>query len=93
MSTSNTTTFPRKSECNSPEVRTYLLEHFQEVKDEPSQGDYYVFGVIAHGIPREVKVHRNVFMFADLVPRYLRDHDIAQQLERGNVEIAEPLRA
>ena len=74
-------------------IREYLREHFQEVCDEAPEGDYYVFSVDVQGTRRYVKVHRNLFMFAELVPRYLRENTIAAQLERGNVEIAEPSRA
>jgi hypothetical protein len=27
------------------DVREYLLQHFRDVKDEPSQGDCYVFSM------------------------------------------------
>jgi hypothetical protein len=74
------------------DVRAYLREHFQNVHEESPEGDYYVFGVMVSGSYRNLKVHRNFFMFADLVPRYLRDNDIAGQLQRGGVEIAEPFK-
>jgi len=74
------------------EVRLYLREHFQTVTDEPSTPDYYVFSVTVQGVRREITVHRNFFMFPDVVPGYLRDIDIARQLETGNVEICEPTR-
>ena len=76
------------------DVRQYLRQHFRDVKDEPSHGDYYVFSVkLASGEPRELKVHRNIFVFSEMIRAYLQDHDFAAQLERGNVEIAEPLRS
>jgi hypothetical protein len=74
------------------DVREYLRKHFRDVKDEPSQGDYYVFSMkLPSGEPRELKVHRNMFVFSEMISAYLREHDFAAQLERGNVEIAKPL--
>lgn len=76
------------------DVRQYLRGHFRDVKDEPSQGDYYVFTVrLDSGDRREIRVHRNVFVFSEMIPAYLRDNDLAGQLRQGNVEIAEPLSA
>jgi hypothetical protein len=72
------------------DVRAYLRKHFLSVTDEASQGDYYVFSVIASGTPRVLKVHRNFFIFSELAARYLQDQNIAGQLERGNIEIAKP---
>jgi hypothetical protein len=43
------------------------------------------------GIQRELKVHRKLFIFSELVSRYLKEHDFVAQLERGDVEIAKPL--
>ena len=75
------------------DVRQYLRLHFGDVKDEPAQGDYYVFSMrLQSGEPRELKVHRNLFAFSEVVTTYLAEHGLAGQLERGNVEIAEPLR-
>jgi hypothetical protein len=72
-------------------VRTYLREHFGEVKDESPLGDYFVFSVKVDGMPRELKVHRDLFVFADVIPEYLNSTDIARQLKTiGNVEIADP---
>ncbi len=73
------------------DIRIYLREHFSDVKDKPSEGHYYVFGLTSSsGQPRELKVHEYLFMYSNLVPDSLRDHDLADQLERGNVEIAKP---
>jgi hypothetical protein len=76
------------------DVRQYLHQHFPNVKDEPSQGDYYAFSMkLPSGEPRELKVHRDIFIFSEMIAPYLQDHDFAAQLERGNVEIAKPLRS
>jgi hypothetical protein len=74
------------------DIRKYLRERFHEVTDEPPQDDFYVFSVIVSGTRRELKVHRNFFTFSDLASRYLREQDIARQLEHGNVSIIDPLR-
>jgi len=74
------------------DIRNYLGEHFLDVTDEPAQGEYYVFSMkLPSGQLREMKVHRKILIFADLVPAYLREHDLVAQLQHGNVEIAEPL--
>jgi hypothetical protein len=74
------------------DVREYLHQHFQEVRDELPQGDSYVFSMrVASGEYRELKVHREVFMFSEGISAYLMQHDFASQLEKGNVEIVEPL--
>lgn len=73
------------------DVGQYPEEAFGNVTEERPEGDYYVLSVIVCGERRTLKVHRNLFIFADVVPRYLQDNDIAGQLERGNVEIARPL--
>jgi hypothetical protein len=71
------------------DVRRYLDQYFQEVKDELRQGDYYVFSLrLSSGEFRELKVHRMFFMFSESITDYLQKHDFAAQLERGNVEIA-----
>lgn len=73
-------------------VRQYLRQHFQAVKDELPQGEYYVFSIrLESGERRELKVHRNIFVFSESIPAYLRDHDFAGQLRRSDVEIAKPL--
>jgi hypothetical protein len=73
------------------DIRAYLRKHFREVKDEQPQGHYYVFSLkSSSGQIRELKVHEQFFMYLNLVPDYLRDHDLAGQLERGNIEIAKP---
>jgi hypothetical protein len=57
-------------------IRQSLRQHFRDVKDEPSQGNYYVFSLkLPSGAPREMKVHRNLFIFSELVSAYLREHD------------------
>lgn len=74
------------------DVRQFLTEHFTDVRDEPAQSDYYVFSLKTRtGQLRQLKVHQRLFIFSELVTRYLREHDLAVQLERGDVEIAEPL--
>jgi len=73
------------------DISQYLEEAFGNVSEESPEGDYYVLSVIVSGERRTLKVHRNLFIFADVVPGYLRNNDIAGQLERGNVEIAKPL--
>jgi hypothetical protein len=74
------------------DVRQYLREHFRDVTDEPSAGDYYVFSMrLESGERRELKVHRNIFMFSEVVRAYLQQHDFVGQLQRGDVVIAKPL--
>jgi|HubBroStandDraft_2_1064218.scaffolds.fasta_scaffold392670_1 hypothetical protein len=76
------------------DVREFLRKHFRDVKDEPPQGDYYVFSMkLQSGELRELKVHRNLFVFSEVVSRYLEQFDFLAQLGRANVEIAEPSRA
>lgn len=75
------------------DVRRYLQEHFASVRDEPPEGNYYVFSMrLGSGERRELRVHRELFIFADLVPSYLQESDITAQLMKGNVVIAKPLR-
>jgi hypothetical protein len=71
-------------------VREYLREHYKDI-DEAREGDSYVFGMAVNGIRRELKVHRNFFMFPDVVSRYFQDTNLAQCLEHGNVHITEPI--
>jgi hypothetical protein len=76
------------------DVREFLRKHFRDVKDEPPQGDYYVFSMkLQSGEARELKVQRDLFFFSELVSRYLEQYDFLRQLESGNIEIVEPLRA
>lgn len=73
------------------DIRQYLRQHFRDVQDEPSQGDYYVFSMkLLSGARRQMKVHRCFFLFPELVSAYLREHDLVAQLEHGNVEITKP---
>jgi hypothetical protein len=75
------------------DVRTYLREHFHDVTDEPSRPDRYVFGVTVKGIPRKLKVDKSVFTFpADDVRNYLREFDVACQLESSDIEIKDLLK-
>lgn len=75
------------------DIRQFLRKHFHNVKDELPEGNFYVFSMkLTTGEIRELKVHRSIFTFSSLVPDYLRNHDIAGQLQRGNVEITKPLR-
>jgi hypothetical protein len=74
------------------DVRQFLMKNFTDVRDEPPQGDYYVFSLKTSSGPlRHLKVHRSVFIYSEMVSDYLRNEDLAGQLERGDVEIAEPL--
>jgi hypothetical protein len=74
------------------DVRAYLCERFRDVRDEAPQGNYYVFSLrLPSGQVRQLKVHEYLFMYSNGVPEFLREHDVASQLERGNVEIAKPL--
>ena len=74
------------------DIRHYLRQHFQDVSDEPRQGDYYVFLMkLNSGDLRTLKVHRDLFIFSSLVPDYLRNHNLASQLQHEDVEIARPL--
>jgi hypothetical protein len=75
------------------DVRQYLRQHFSEVNDELPQGDSYVFSMkLASGERREIKVHRELSEFSGVIAAYLNEHNFAARLERGNVEISEPLR-
>ncbi|MGA2269047.1 MAG: hypothetical protein ABSH44_11315 [Bryobacteraceae bacterium] len=50
------------------DVREYLRKHFRDVKDKPSQGDHYVFSMkLRFGERRELKVHRNIFLFSEVI--------------------------
>jgi hypothetical protein len=74
------------------DVRRYLREHFEQVDDQPSQGDYFVFGLtLLSGHRRQLKVHRDIFIFSESIPAYLRECDFAAQLELGDVQITEPV--
>jgi hypothetical protein len=76
------------------DVRQFLIANFTDVRDEPTEGDYYVFSLRTRtGQSRRLKVHRRLFIFSELVPTYLKQLDLADQLERGDVEIAQPLRS
>jgi hypothetical protein len=46
--------------------------------------------VIASGKRRTLKVHSYFFIF-NIAPNYLRDNDIAGQLQRGDIELYKPL--
>jgi hypothetical protein len=75
------------------DVRQFLIENFVDVRDERPEGDYYVFSLkTSNAQPRTLKVHRNFFIYSEVVNDYLKTQDLAGQLERGNVEIAAPLR-
>ena len=74
-------------------VRRYLREHFDEVKDEPPQGNSYVFSIkLPLGVPREFKVHRNMVTLSGCIPAYLQENNLAGQLEGSNVQITNLLR-
>jgi hypothetical protein len=47
---------------------------------------------LASGERREIKVHRELSEFSGVIAAYLNEHNFAARLERGNVEISEPLR-
>jgi hypothetical protein len=75
------------------DVRQFLTKNFKNVRDEPAQGDYYVFSMSAtSGHPRTLKVHRNLFIYSEVVTAYLLEHDFVEKLEHGNQEITEPIR-
>jgi hypothetical protein len=75
------------------DVRQFLIKNFKDVRDEPAQGDYYVFNLKTNsGEPRTLKVHRNFFIYSEMVTAYLQEHDFVGKLEYGNHEIAEPIR-
>jgi hypothetical protein len=74
------------------DVRQFLRNNFSDILDEPAQGDYYVFSLkTSSGPGRHLKVHRNVFIYSEMVSEYLRKYDFVGQLESGDAEIAQPL--
>lgn len=76
----------------SDEARQFLLRNFADVRDEPAQGDFYVFGLKTNsGQTRHLKVHRRLFVYSGVISEYLQKHDFVGQLEGGDVEIIEPL--
>jgi hypothetical protein len=75
------------------DVRRFLIKNFKDVRDEPAEGDYYVFSLKTNsGQPRTLKVHRNFFIYSEVVTAFLQEHDFVGNLASGNQEIAEPLR-
>lgn len=73
------------------DVRQFLISNFTDVRDEPRQGDRYVFSLkTSSGQLRQLKAHRNFFMYSEVVSQYLRNPDLVGQLENGDVEIVKP---
>jgi hypothetical protein len=74
------------------EVRQFLVKTFADVRDEPAQGESYVFSLTtSSGQLRRLKVHRQMFVYSGVISAYLQDYNFAAQLERGDVEITKPL--
>jgi hypothetical protein len=75
-------------------VFNYLRPRFQNVQEEEPEGDYLVVSLeLQTGEKRSLKIHRYNFVYANVMADYLEKHDIASQLESGNVEIVKPLMA
>jgi hypothetical protein len=71
--------------------RQFLMKNFTEVRDEPRRGDCYVFSLkTSFRQLRHVTVHKNFFMYPEVVSGFLRNPDLVGQLERGDVSIPKP---
>ena len=73
-------------------ISNYLEPRFGSVQIEAPQGVYLVVSVrLRNGTKRWLEVHEDNLAYADLLPKYLEEYDIASQLQEGNVTITRPL--
>lgn len=71
------------------DFRQCLIKNFRDVRDEPMQGDYFVFSLKTNsGQPRTLRAHRNYFIYSKVVTAFLQK--LVGDLERGDVDLEEP---